>query len=357
MLQRGLSAASVKCCFCWHNECPVSRSLERIGWKRASGAAFLVGVALVGCTGVAEPLPDIPSTLALRPTTPTTRRQNVARLTIQPLEGTTTTTIASFAEGSVSITGRVLGPDGPVSGATVVLERVVGEQSTILKLQADADGRYDAKGIKGGIVKISAFRIPDLASPESVVIFASGATEADLSLQAFNGTDIQWALGPAQPYVGRSNNLVVRVAVKRVDPDGIVRFAPLEGIGVRIVPISALQPTGPTERITDAQGLSSFQMSCTTVGTSGVSVFLATGEQTDIKPRNCSVPPTTPPPTLPPPPGDAVQDSDLDPDNQEVVEGEPVVTRRRVVRVTTTILATQTLPTETPATIPQPAPQ
>jgi hypothetical protein len=330
----------------------MSRSMRGIGRKRTSGAVLLVGLALVGCTGVAEPLPDIPSTLALRPTTPTTRRQNVARLTIQPLEGTTTTTTPSFAQGSVSITGRVLGPDGPVAGATVVLERVVGEQSTFLKLQADADGRYDAKGIKGGIVRISAFRIPDLATPQSLVIFASGATEADLSLQAFNGTDIQWALGPAQPYVGRSNNLVVRVAVKRVDPDGVVRFAPLEGIGVRIVPLSALQPTGPTERITDAQGLSSFRMSCTTVGSSGVAVFLATGEQTEIKPRSCSVPPTTPPPTLPPPPEGVGQDGDLDPENQEVVDGEPIVTRRRVVRATTTILATQSLPTDTPATIP-----
>ncbi len=289
---------------------------------------------LAACTGVAEPLPEIPSTLALRPTAPTTRRQNVARLSIPPLVGSTTTTPISFADGTVTLTGLVTGPDGPIPGATVVFERVVGEQTAVLRVLADADGRYKSARIKGGIVRVSAYRIPDVATAQTKVVFAADTTEVNLSVEKFSGTDVQWALGPAQPYVGRSSNLVIRVSVKRVDPDGVVRFAPLEGIGVRIVPLDALQPAGATERLTDAAGLASFQMACPRVGGSGVNVFLATGEETKIGPRSCSVPPTTAPPTTEPPvdPGDPNSVG-----NPDGVNPDSPNSTRRLVRRTTTI--------------------
>jgi hypothetical protein len=325
---------------------------------------FLTGVigavlVLGACSDLPAPLPPIPPTKALRATTPTTRRPNVAELSVAKLEGSTTTTTINFSQGkgTVTVSGLVTGPDGPVDGATVVIERVVGDQTATLKVLANADGRYKASAIKGGVIRVSAYKVPDLAVAKPKVIYASGVIEIDIETQIYNGTDIQWALGPAQPYIGRVENLSVRVAVKRVDPDGIVRFAALEGIGVRVVPKAFLVPSGPAEKLTDKEGLVSFAMGCSDVGPSGLSVFLASGEETAIEPRACAVPPTTAPPST------KVSGSTVV--GQPTLPGEtaPPSTRRRIRRTTTiagqdpvTIppLPVETLPPNVPTLVPLP---
>ncbi len=313
-------------------------------------AVSMGALSVAACTGVAEPLPDIPSTLALRASAPTTRRQNVAQLSIPPLEGSTTTTRISFARGSVTVSGFVSGPDGPVDGATVLLERVVGEQTVQMKVQANADGRYKVSNIKGGVLRVSAFKVPDLASTKAKVVFASEATEINLEVDNSTGTDVQWALGPAVPLVGRPSTLVIRISVKRVDPDGVVRFAPLEGVGVRVVAQQALQPNGVNEKVTDGKGLVSFSMLCSVAGYAGINVLLATGEETKIEPRQCTVPATTAPPEADPP----TTVPPTGPDGSTLFPPAPPPTRR-VVRRTTTI-APPVVPDAGPTNPPVPVP-
>ncbi len=337
--------------------------------KRSSMAVVSAVVVLGACSDLPEPLPPIPQTLALRATTPTTRRANVAELSVAKLEGSTTSTTINFSQGkgSVTVSGLVTGPDGPVDGATVVIERVVGDQTATLKVLANADGRYKASAIKGGVIRVSAYKVPDLAVAKPKLIYATGVIEIDIETQTYTGTDIQWALGPAQPYIGRVENLVVRVSVKRVDPDGIVRFAPLEGIGVRVVPKAFLVPSGPAEKLSDKEGLVSFAMGCSDVGPSGLSVFLASGEETAIEPRACAVPPTTAPPSTDAA-GSTVAGQSTVPGQTvpgQTVPGQtvPPSTRRRIRRSTTVAgqdpvtippPPVQTLPPDTP-TVPTPA--
>jgi hypothetical protein len=52
--------------------------------------------------------------------------------------------------GTSRIRGLVTGPDGPVEGATVRLERFVGEDFGRLDVTTNKDGIYEAQGIFGG---------------------------------------------------------------------------------------------------------------------------------------------------------------------------------------------------------------
>ncbi len=261
-------------------------------------AAMITGVAGAGCVNQ-QPVAyiEVPSTLPLLPTVPTTRNAQALKQQIPPVGGISTTTTIAFAKGTVTLSGVVKGPDGePVPGAVVVLTRVLGDQRAVLRVQTNEDGRYVAANVKGGVVELYAFKPPDLSAGDAKVVFARGRTTQDLTLGDFSDLEIRWSVGPGQPTIGRVINLTIQLNVRRVDPDGVVRPAPLEGISARIVALGALQPTGETERVTDARGLASFTMICNGVGSASVQAYFATGEDTVIEPRGCQPPPTTAPP-------------------------------------------------------------
>jgi 5-hydroxyisourate hydrolase-like protein (transthyretin family) len=261
-------------------------------------AATMTGVAGAGCVNQ-QPVAyiEVPSTLPLLPTVPTTRNAQALKQQIPPVGGVSTTTTIAFAKGTVTLSGVVRGPDGePVPDAVVVLTRVLGDQRAVLRVQTNEDGRYVAGNVKGGVVELYAFKPPELSAGDAKVVFATGKTTQDLTLGDFSDLEIRWSVGPGQPTIGRVINLTIQLNVRRVDPDGVVRPAPLEGISARIVALGALQPTGETERVTDALGLASFTMICNGSGSASVQAYFATGEDTVIEPRGCQPPPTTAPP-------------------------------------------------------------
>ncbi len=189
-------------------------------------AAVAASAVLVGCVEQAPPFPVVPSTLALRPSTSAPPRERLSRVTIPPLDGTRPTPTIVFGTGDVTITGRVIGPDGPVPQASVRIERFVGEQSATTIVTTDEDGRYRLSDVTGGQVRIQAFRSPDYAQRESVVGFASEVFTQDLEVVKLSGTRVQWAIAPARPLVDRGTNLVIQVGAQKVDADGIVRTGP-----------------------------------------------------------------------------------------------------------------------------------
>ena len=265
---------------------------------RAWITAGVVSVAVAGCVNQ-KPVAyiEVPSTLPLIAAAPTTKNLQVLKRRIPPVGGATTTTTISFARGSVTLSGIVRGPDGkPVPGAVVVLTRVLGDQRAVLRVQTNADGRYVAPNVKGGVIELYAYKAPELSTGDATVVFAAGKISQDLSLGDYSDVEIRWSVGPGQPTLGRTINLTIQLNIRRVDPDGIVRPAPLEGISVRIVALGALQPSADTERVTDARGLASFAMQCSGVGKADVQAYFATGEDTVIAPRGCEPPPTTAPP-------------------------------------------------------------
>jgi hypothetical protein len=261
----------------------------------------LIAGLLVACSQKPVPYIEVPTTLPMRIVPPTTRAAPGLRPQIPPVEGVATSTSIAFANGKASISGTVLGPDGPLPGATVELVRIVDNiRSNPLRLVTNEDGKYSALGIKGGVVEIYAFKSPSFSMGDSITFFAGPGAKQDVTVKRFDGPDLTWTLGPAQPYVGRSVTLSVRVAVQQVTPDGIVVPTFLEGIGVRVVPLGSLQPVGEFEKVSNVEGLASFTLSCSSTGPGTLQLFLATGEEATIEPRACIPPPTTQPPsTLP----------------------------------------------------------
>lgn len=260
----------------------------------ATGSALLSG-----CTEEAPPFPVVPSTLALRPSTSAAPREQLSRVTIAPLDGTAPTSTIGFGAGEVVITGLVSGPDGPVPGASVRIERFVGEQRAVTIVAADAQGRYRLADVTGGQIRVQAFRPPDLAQETSVVAFASGVFTQDLVVAAVAGPRVQWAIAPAQPLVDRGTNLVIQVSSQQVDAEGLIRTGPRAGIGVTLVPLGAMQDEVAGSLVTDTDGRVSFPMVCRTTGNSSVRVVLATGEESLVEPLPCAPPPTVPPPSGP----------------------------------------------------------
>jgi hypothetical protein len=276
-----------------------------IRFRSMAAAAGVAGALLViaaACTTKEVDYLTVPTTILLRNQSGTTRPIRQSLVPIPPVEGASTTAVLGFVDGTVSVSGRVLGPDGPVEGATVVLTRTVGAQTAELRVSTDKDGKYQATKIRGGILELYAYRSPDLSAVEGQVMFAEGQVKLDLKVRSFSGAEIAWSIGPSRPFVGRESILSISVGSRRVDDDGIVRNLPLEGVLVRVVPLGALQPTQGAERISDAGGLVSFPMACPATGGAGQEVVLATGESTTIEPPGCIPPPTTAPPSTEAPP-------------------------------------------------------
>lgn len=264
-----------------------------------AGAVALAAALTLGSVGSCSRstevvLPPVPSTVALQPTTTSQLAASLAEDSLATLPNTSTTTTAVvLAPGTVTLTGLVTGPDGPVAGATVRIERIVGDQVASQDVVTAKSGRYTASRIQGGRLRVRAWRIPDVAGTQNVVVFASGTTTLDLEVKRFGGTDVQWAIAPRSPTVGQLVNLVVQLSTTAVGPDGLAGIEPLSGVGVSLTPLGVLQPAVLEQRLSDADGRTLFTLSCNAVGSSAIDVTLATGEQARLEPPSCAPLPTT----------------------------------------------------------------
>jgi hypothetical protein len=263
----------------------------------------LIFSALSSCTNKVEiAYPVVPSTLALRPTTSTTIGPDRSKETLLPPVDSApsrSTTTVDFGVGAVTLAGRVEGPDGPVGGATVRIERLVGEATAERTVITDDEGRFTLAGVPGGRLRLRAWKVPDIAMARNVVVFAAEKATVRLQAERFASTDVRWAAAPSSAVEGQAVNLVVQVSRRRVDDNGVVGFEQISGLAVKLIPLGALQPDGAPERLTDDNGRASFPMRCNAAGAAQIKAQLASGEDATLDLPACLPLPTT---TLPPPP-------------------------------------------------------
>ncbi len=246
--------------------------------------------ALTSCSkSIDLSMPVVPTTLATATTTtaPPSIDYSVVKLP-GVSEGSLPTTTVSLEKGVVTLSGVVRTSTGVVGGATVRIERIVGAQVGFIDVTADEQGRYVAKDIQGGRLRVRAWRSPDATSLSSVLLFAvKGSVKADVETASYGGTDVGWAIAPGQPIVGQRVNLAVEVTTTSVGEEGRVSIVPLSGVGVTLVPLAALQPDAIEQRLTDDRGRVLFTLTCQTVGGAAVRVSLATGQEATIEPKGC----------------------------------------------------------------------
>src|SRR5205085_7477933 len=100
---------------------------------------------------------------------------------LPPVPGRTTTSVDN-GPGKARLVGNVVGPEGGVPGATVHVERLVGDTVLATDVASNLDGTWQVNGVKGGRYRVRGWRAPDLALVGPVVFFLNGDETRTISL-------------------------------------------------------------------------------------------------------------------------------------------------------------------------------
>lgn len=219
-------------------------------------------------------LPDFEVPEGFEPAPPPTTAAAGGALAALPAVPGTTTSVVPPNVGRARLTGFVTGPQGAVAGATVRIERVVGEATQVVDAVTGPDGRYDVAGIGGGRYRLRAFLAPTLAQPTGSVLYLPDGEErtVDLTVEAFGEPSVRIAVAPDPPLLDQQVNLGVRVSGRLVDVDGFVRTQPLVGGTVEVIATGGWSSLSPFTATTDGDGQARFSASCRSTGSTQVQV-------------------------------------------------------------------------------------
>lgn len=245
------------------------------------------------------PLPPAPSI----PETTTTAVADFRGVGLPGVPGRTTTTIG-LGPGKATLTGKVLGPDGPVPGAVVRAERLVGDAAATVDLLAQPDGTYSLAAVLGGRYRVRAWKpAPDnLALVEPEVFFLEGSEKKalDLRVQRYQGVSVTAAIAPDPPPVGGPANLLVQVVNREVDGNGVVRSAPVPAIKVELFGSGDWRVLTINPVAADGGGRARWQLECRRAGNQPLAVVVGDSSTFNLNLPGCAVPP---PPVEPIDPG------------------------------------------------------
>jgi hypothetical protein len=298
--------------------------------------ASLCLLVVAACSGGAGKrlIPPPPDTVAKLTTAPP--GSDFSGVPLNPVEGRPVADKVAITGGDASLSGLITGPEGPVAGATVRVERFVGDAIAHLDVISNGDGTWRApqpnapttippdtqvtvpgqlpvlpqtttlppapvtsavgpQGILGGRYRVRAWRAPDLALTAPQILFLEGKQNRQLGLQLarYGGTAASAISSPDPPVVDAITNVTAVVTSLSVDGDGVVRSLPLAGAAVELTAGGAwLLMGGPT--VTNAQGRATFQLRCQALGQSPLDLTVNGGQSFSLPIRACVPPaPTT----------------------------------------------------------------
>ena len=210
-----------------------------------------------------------PAPTAVPPTAaPETTAAPTTLATVPGVPRTTTTLSSALGPGQATITGVVNGPEGPVPGATVQVERLFGGEVDGTRVQADAAGRWAATGVNGGRYRLRAWRPPDLVALEPFLVFVAATETAEvvLAVERHGPDRVVGSFNPDPPVRDQPATLVVNVALGQVDGEGILRTAPRPGVPMQLVITGGLALESADVALTDGAGNAGFAVRCTQAG-------------------------------------------------------------------------------------------
>lgn len=262
-------------------------------------ALIAVAAGASGCSDQVKSfsVPDPPTTIAVSSSTVATLPAGLATVPENTVPGSTTTTVPEVKPGPDALTGTVYGPQGPVGGATVEIDRFVGDEYRSATTTTATDGSWSFRGILGGRYRVRAWQAPDLDMTTPQVLFVSSDQEQPLALELtqFQSPQVQMAINPTSPTVGQPANLVVQVDKPTVGTDGLETSVPDADQSVSLVDGSDWLITGSNPEVTDSAGQVTFQVSCTVAGSDPLSAQVGTGSPVTLQMPTCqSAPATTP---------------------------------------------------------------
>jgi hypothetical protein len=217
--------------------------------------------------------------------------------------GVTTTGSIPLGPGFATLSGIALGPEGPVGGATVHIDRLVGDAVGSVDVAAQADGTWNLPAILGGRYRVRAWRSPDMDMTAPQIFFLGGTDNRSLTLQLqqFGAANVASAVSPNPPVVGDPANVLVQVTAQTVDTTGVVHATPVVSGSVLLNGGAAVTISNPNPAVTTASGLVIWQVTCQQPGPPSLTVTVnnnPTAYPVDI--ADCTGAPPPPPPTTAP---------------------------------------------------------
>ena len=261
--------------------------------------AALLSVAAVGCSSGAPDATPPPDTVRhVRPLRAPEPLPDTRAVSLRPVGGTSRGFPISVHGGDLVMGGSVTGPDGPVAGATVRLERFVGGQSAQLDVRTNARGRWVAIDVFGGRYRFRAWQMPGLAMAGSDVRFIAADAEVDLALTVdrYDGSDVTAGVDDVDPEGGAPATVTALVTRQQVDPDGIITTAPAAGRDARVTPFGPWELLGSPGGIIDDAGRVSWSFTCEATGSVSARVE-ALGLETTVS-ATCVEPVVVAPPPV-----------------------------------------------------------
>lgn len=265
------------------------------------GILFLV-VSSACSSGEVEALKQPPALQPLESTT-TIPGPDYANVSLAGVGGRTRTTVV-LGPGKARLGGTVVGPGGPVPGAVVRVERLVGDAAASADVTAGPDGRWVLPDVLGGRYRVRAWRAPDMALLEPQVFFveATEARQVSLVVSRFGDTSSASAVAPDPPIVDQPTNLAFRVFRRVVDAGGTVRSAPLAGLPAELVG-GQWSIVSPNPVVTNASGGAEWSLVCLAIGPQPLTVRVGELElPLTVPPCVAPAPPPAPDAPAGPPP-------------------------------------------------------
>jgi hypothetical protein len=265
-------------------------------------ALLLAAVLLLaGCGGVQTlsfptPSSTTPTTSLPVPTLP----NNLESVAEGGVPGVTTTLPVAMGPGAATLTGTVMGPNGPVGGATVQADRIVGDGGASTQTTTAANGTWSIPNILGGRYRVRAWQSPSLALTTPQIFFLGATQNLSLTLQmtSYTGPQIEASIAPGTPIVGQVANLVVQVTNPTVSSAGVVEAQPEVGVSVTLDG-SGWQISNGNPQATNSAGQALFQVSCQAAGSAPLNAQVGSGPPVPLQVPSCSPPPTTTTTSLP----------------------------------------------------------
>jgi hypothetical protein len=196
-----------------------------------------------------------------------------------------------------------------VAGATVRIERFVGESVGSVDLLTDAAGGFALGGAPGGRYRVRAWQSPTMAQLGSQVAFLTEGEQRAFALQltAPSGSEISPDWSSAGWMIGSKPTISVTVLRPYVTSEGRVELGGQSGLPVTLTVGGAL--VGTAAAATNGDGAASFEVTCAAVGPATANLRVGSWAQ-DLTVPVCAPLPTTTTttttttvPGAPPPPG------------------------------------------------------
>lgn len=219
----------------------------------------LSGVDLAVTRSAIEPSPF------LIPAAPDTRRATLPALTRPEPSDADPLPPVEMTGGESRLNGTVVGPDGPVPGASVAIERHTSHGIGTLLVTTDEAGTWTAGRLPGGRYRVRAWLPGLMTTGGSEVRYVAEKESAEFTFSMW-GVDptpsLEFVHGGAI-YESRTGEVAVVLSRRYVDDEGIVVTAPIAGGLITVEVTSEVTIASSPVQLTGSDGVARFTLSCT----------------------------------------------------------------------------------------------